>query len=683
MAIASLNFDAGSNGRDRLGQNYDVFGCLTINGTPGNDLLLGSPNRDVINGFGGNDLLIGNGGNDDLRGGGDRDRFAISAGDGIDTVADFGGVGTGINLSQAVFDEVDTLQFFGEGLIAESMLLTQNGADLEIAFEGVNDTKVILESFKLEDLDNLSIETSASATVGNILFDGQIEIEDSFDVVNANSNRQRVFNRDTVTFLNDLDNTTSGFENSDDVINAQGGDDILSGLSGNDLLRGEKGNDVLDGGTGTNLLGGGEGNDGFIINTDGSFDRIVDFEVGSDLIILQDGLTFAQLDITQVDEDTQIRYLGNPEPSALLENVEASSITEGDFLTAPLVPTFDSLTVFGDSLSDTANLFNLTGFFPPPPYFEGRFSNGPIWTDYFTDTINFGSDRTLNFAFGGATTGRDNGLDPLLEMLTGQEQDLPGLLDEIDLYTDSLAGSPADPNGLYVIWAGSNDLLNLPSDPLDIGVFLATSVLNVATAIVTLAAQGADTFLVPNQPNLGLIPRTITDGTSEQAEALSVVFNTGLSTVLNVLDLIPSIDIVPVDLFSLTQEVIDSPDGFGFTNVTDPLIEQVPPVDPGFFWWDMQHPTTAVQSLLAGVFQSTLFQSGYLLNGEVVDPLLDPTQPLTASAAPKQNELDEEGLIYSLGQLIPEVDSSTIPDWLPTVISTLGLQTSSPLTTLG
>ncbi len=221
-----------------------------IDGTSGNDLLPGTPSNDRINGFGGNDLLIGNQNNDLLIGGGDRDRFAIAAGDGTDAIPDFGGVGTGINPSQAVIDEVDTIEFFGSGLTPENMLLTPNGPDLEIAFEGVEDTKVILQNFKLEDLDNLTTETGASVTIGNILFDGQIEIEDSFDVFNANDNRRRVFNRNTVTFLNDLDNNTKGFSKSNDVINGQGGRDTLEGLSGDDLLRGGPGFDTLTGNSG-------------------------------------------------------------------------------------------------------------------------------------------------------------------------------------------------------------------------------------------------------------------------------------------------------------------------------------------------------------------------------------------------------------------------------------------------
>jgi len=47
----------------------------------------------------------------------------------------------------------------------------------------------------------------------------------------------KVFNQDTVTFLNDLDNDTKGWDDSNDVINGQGGNDTLTGLSGDDILR--------------------------------------------------------------------------------------------------------------------------------------------------------------------------------------------------------------------------------------------------------------------------------------------------------------------------------------------------------------------------------------------------------------------------------------------------------------
>ncbi|MBD2520105.1 calcium-binding protein [Nostoc sp. FACHB-973] len=227
-----------------------------------------------IIGTNGNDTLQDIYGDDTLTGGGGNDKFVY---DGLgyystDVIADFGGLGKGTHPTAAVIAEVDTLIFIGAGFTAKNLLLTQNGKNLEISFQGFGSRKLILDNFALENLDNLSKSTGASVDLGNILFDGQTTTTDSFDVFNANSTQSTIFNKNTVTFLNDLDNNVSGFDNSDDVINGQGGDDIINGLSGNDLLRGGAGDNTLNGGVGddnlnvdflssNNLLNGGDGND--------------------------------------------------------------------------------------------------------------------------------------------------------------------------------------------------------------------------------------------------------------------------------------------------------------------------------------------------------------------------------------------------------------------------------------
>ncbi len=151
-------------------------------------------------------------------------------------------------------------------LTARNLQLTQNGNNTEITFENTLRFKVVLQNFALENLNNL-------VQVGNILFEGQTSITDSFDVFSANSTQNTIFKKNTVTFLNDLSNKVNGFDNSNDVINGQRGNDIIDGKSGNDLLRGGAGNDTLIGGagddvlldnsdlTGDNLLSGGDGND--------------------------------------------------------------------------------------------------------------------------------------------------------------------------------------------------------------------------------------------------------------------------------------------------------------------------------------------------------------------------------------------------------------------------------------
>jgi hypothetical protein len=67
-------------------------------------------------------------------------------------------------------------------------------------------------------LDNLTQKTSATVDLGNVIFDEQDEINDSFDVFNAEWNFARVLNPNSVTFLNGLNNAVQGFDNSNDVI---------------------------------------------------------------------------------------------------------------------------------------------------------------------------------------------------------------------------------------------------------------------------------------------------------------------------------------------------------------------------------------------------------------------------------------------------------------------------------
>ncbi|MFW9261871.1 beta strand repeat-containing protein [Nostoc sp. CALU 546] len=267
-----------------------------LSGGDGNDTLkaFGATGNNTLNGGNGDDSLIGGGGKDSLTGGGGKDKFVYDGlytendiysetiNNGTTTIADFDGVGKGTNPTAAVIAEVDTLIFQDDSsFTADNLLLTQNGTSLEISFQGYGDTRFILENFALENLENLTKSTGATVDLGNILFYGQTAITDSFDVFDANSTQSTVFKKNTVTFLNNLDNNVSGFDNSNDVINGQGGDDILEGLSGNDILRGGDGNNILNGGDGNDTLNGGDGNN--ILNG-GNGDDFLNFDSLSTLV---------------------------------------------------------------------------------------------------------------------------------------------------------------------------------------------------------------------------------------------------------------------------------------------------------------------------------------------------------------------------------------------------------------
>jgi Ca2+-binding RTX toxin-like protein len=103
-----------------------------------------------------------------------------------------------------------------------------------------------------------------------------------------------------------LDTLTGG--GGDDILFGGRGADSLEGGAGNDSLYGGKGNDTLLGGAGDDFLSGengddfligGEGSDRFLLNLDSGIDTIANFDTDSDKIILGNGLSFGQLDITQ------------------------------------------------------------------------------------------------------------------------------------------------------------------------------------------------------------------------------------------------------------------------------------------------------------------------------------------------------------------------------------------------
>ncbi|SMX32381.1 calcium-binding protein [Maliponia aquimaris] len=77
-----------------------------------------------------------------------------------------------------------------------------------------------------------------------------------------------------------------------DIMDGGSGDDVLEGGTSNDILRGRAGEDDLAGGEGLDLLTGGQGADNFVFRSvadaglGATRDQILDFEQGSDLIIV-------------------------------------------------------------------------------------------------------------------------------------------------------------------------------------------------------------------------------------------------------------------------------------------------------------------------------------------------------------------------------------------------------------
>jgi len=249
--------------------------------------------------------------------------------------------------------------------------------------------------------------------------------------------------------------------------------------------------------------------------------------------------------------------------------------------------TFTQLIVFGDSLSDTGNLFAATGGAvpPSPPYDAGRFSNGPVWVEYLAAELGV---VVQDYALGGALTGRANLFDD-----PGIPAEFPGMLDEVDMFL-ARNGGAADPHALYVVWAGANDFFASPA-----ATTIAPAVANIVSAVRTLADRGARHIVVPTVPDLGLTPDGRASGFSTELTALSVAFNRALKTGLARRGL----HVTVVDVYRLFHEIVSHPAEFGFADVTTACLDIDPfslcPNPDAHLFWDAVHPTTRGHEILA------------------------------------------------------------------------------------
>lgn len=109
------------------------------------------------------------------------------------------------------------------------------------------------------------------------------------------------------------------------------GNDTLLGGDGDDLLLGEGGDDFLLGGAGNDIYIGGTGVDIFALTSGEGVDVITDFEAGTDLIGLTDGLSFGQIYRVQEGANTVIGTFEG-EVLAIAVDAEASQFSESAFL---------------------------------------------------------------------------------------------------------------------------------------------------------------------------------------------------------------------------------------------------------------------------------------------------------------------------------------------------------------
>ncbi len=212
------------------------------------------------------------------------------------------------------------------------------------------------------------------------------------------------------------------------------------------------------------------------------------------------------------------------------------------------------LVIFGDSLSDQGKLHSKSNGGVPisPPYWKGRFSNGPIWTDILSKQYEL-----VNEAEGGAAA-----VDYTLLSGDIKYRFINSLETEI---TQFLSKSSFRQDDLVIIWIGGNDYLTYHwtrREDID------RVVLELIIQIRRLERLGAKHILAINLPDMGTAPLASGAGLSELMTDVTEYHNLRMQTLFA-----QAFDPNFVKIFdaaSIFNRFTTSPEEYGFLNTHDP-----------------------------------------------------------------------------------------------------------------
>jgi outer membrane lipase/esterase len=217
---------------------------------------------------------------------------------------------------------------------------------------------------------------------------------------------------------------------------------------------------------------------------------------------------------------------------------------------------FNQFYFFGDSLTDAG-------------VYGARFTVNPglVWAqdlgNHFGIAVTPSTQGGVDYAQGGARVTQPSPLIPA----GAPQRSMSVQIDELLHATPTL-----NPNAVYSVWIGANDIfVNVAAagagqiTAAQVQANVTAAATDTLTQIARLRDAGAKRVMVFNLPDIGKTPLG-TSTPSAPFSALTGLFNSTLEAGLSSLH----VDIIPMNMFGLFNEVIANPASFGLTNVTTP-----------------------------------------------------------------------------------------------------------------
>ncbi|MBU2705895.1 SGNH/GDSL hydrolase family protein [Zooshikella marina] len=219
-------------------------------------------------------------------------------------------------------------------------------------------------------------------------------------------------------------------------------------------------------------------------------------------------------------------------------------------------PTISRIVVFGDSLSDTGKMYQKSLKWIPssPPYYDGRFSDGPVWVDYLKSQLMQDNIpiSIINEAEGGATAATYDITDsPVTLFINTLSNELSQFLSKDYFRTGDLV----------IVWAGGNDYLNQKQESVDTVLSAIDNLLN--HAINSNASQ----VIAFNLPRLDTTPHAHKKLPGKLSE-LAKITREHNNRLLQLIKKYDNEKVKVFDIESLLDHMMSNPEQYALTNTT-------------------------------------------------------------------------------------------------------------------
>jgi phospholipase/lecithinase/hemolysin len=287
-----------------------------------------------------------------------------------------------------------------------------------------------------------------------------------------------------------------------------------------------------------------------------------------------------------------------------------------------------AMVVFGDDKSDNGNTFNQYLFPVSPPYWNGRFSNGPVWSEYLASAFklidrpetdpNYDKKRLfLNFATAYAVVNPSNANGMFYPYGGPQANGITNfkvttLSQQIDAYLK--VNRAYKRNTMVVMWIGMHDLESSTC------IKSATSCMNtvvemIQKSIERLYGEELRYFVIITIPDVSRSPAVKNYfSTQDIATFQSIIKNYNGQYYAMQAQLQQKYPKMKIIIFNISEfnnplytNLVDPSDRMCYTGTYYNNTQSKPCQDiANYYWWDGYNPTTKADENLAKAVYETI-----------------------------------------------------------------------------